>query len=94
VLHPAHFDNRGKWFYALQDLQERLDEAIAPTLPGGAFVKLSVRSPKDTVFVLSSTRRMIEQKMAELAASDMLVSRLVFSREEAIALFIAKGEHY
>ncbi|HQW58520.1 MAG TPA: threonine--tRNA ligase, partial [Gammaproteobacteria bacterium] len=36
----------------------------------------------------------IEQKMAELAASNMLVSRQVFSRTDAIALFKAKGEHY
>ena len=45
---------RSKWLESLLGLEQELDAAIKRTLPFGAFVKLSVRSPKDAVFCLPS----------------------------------------
>eukprot|EP00298_Acanthocystis_sp_HF-20_P007283 c16913_g1_i1.p1 GENE.c16913_g1_i1~~c16913_g1_i1.p1 ORF type:complete len:327 (-),score=102.24 c16913_g1_i1:33-926(-) len=52
--------NQKEWLNSLNELENSLDEHIKK-FPNGAFVKLSVRSPKDSVFDLSETIKMIEE---------------------------------
>eukprot|EP00455_Lapot_gusevi_P055999 TRINITY_DN9200_c0_g1_i1.p1 TRINITY_DN9200_c0_g1~~TRINITY_DN9200_c0_g1_i1.p1 ORF type:complete len:437 (+),score=94.55 TRINITY_DN9200_c0_g1_i1:114-1424(+) len=62
------FPNKSKWLAALQALMKGIDEALAQ-MPKGGFVKLSVRSPKDSVFDLSTVKPLIRQKMAATLAA-------------------------
>jgi threonyl-tRNA synthetase len=75
---------------ALKTLYPEAQITIGPVITDGFYYDFSCKSKTFTEADFS----LIEQKMAELAASDMPVSRHVFSRTDAIALFKTKGEHY
>ncbi|HEV2524552.1 MAG TPA: threonine--tRNA ligase [Gammaproteobacteria bacterium] len=75
---------------ALKSLYPDAQISIGPVITDGFYYDFSYKTKAFT----EADFPIIEQKMAELAASDMLVSRHVFSRADAIALFKAKGEHY
>eukprot|EP01104_Vermistella_antarctica_P013546 TRINITY_DN4118_c1_g1_i3.p1 TRINITY_DN4118_c1_g1~~TRINITY_DN4118_c1_g1_i3.p1 ORF type:complete len:450 (-),score=80.24 TRINITY_DN4118_c1_g1_i3:129-1478(-) len=53
---------RSKWFVALSELEASLDKAVRQ-FKGGAFVKLSVRSPKDSVFDMATFKGLVEEKL-------------------------------
>lgn len=56
---------RGPWFESLDSLRLALDEAVKAVDTGdGAFVKLSVRSPKDAVFDLTKTASLMRERVA------------------------------
>lgn len=75
---------------ALKSLYPEAQITIGPVITDGFYYDFSYKTKAFT----EADFPMIEQKMAELAASDMQVLRHVFSRTDAIALFKAKGEHY
>ena len=75
---------------ALKSLYPEAQISIGPVITDGFYYDFSYKTKAFTEADFPA----IEQKMAELAASNMLVSRQVFSRTDAIALFKAKGEHY
>lgn len=51
---------RGPWFQALMQLRDNLEVELKRYRPMGAFIKLSVRSPKDAVFSLTKTKACIQ----------------------------------
>jgi hypothetical protein len=51
---------RAEWWGALEDLRVQLDDVIK-TMPSGAFVKFSVRSPKDSAAVMASYKAFIQE---------------------------------
>ncbi|MBP9764044.1 MAG: threonine--tRNA ligase [Gammaproteobacteria bacterium] len=75
---------------ALKSLYPEAQISIGPVISDGFYYDFSYKTKAFTEADFPA----IEQKMAELAASDMPVSRQVFSRTDAIALFKTKGEHY
>ncbi len=75
---------------ALKTLYPEAQITIGPVITDGFYYDFSCKDKALT----EADFPLIEEKMTELAASDMQVSRHVLSREEAIALFKAKGEHY
>eukprot|EP00128_Syssomonas_multiformis_P014365 Colp12_sorted_trinity150504_noHs@33831 len=77
---------RSVWFNSLKNLERKLDEAIKPTLPIGAFVKLSVRSPKDSVFLLSKTKHMIRERLQGKYKDDTSKSSATALSEEVEAI--------
>ena len=50
---------RGEWWKALEELRLKLDEVIR-SFPDGAFVKFSVRSPKDAAAVMPSYLHLLQ----------------------------------
>lgn len=75
---------------ALKTLYPDAQITIGPVIADGFYYDFSYPKKSFTEADFPA----IEQKIAELAAADMPVSRHVLSREEAIALFESKGETY
>lgn len=61
---PTESATKRSWWAALETLRASLDAAVAP-MSRGAFLKLSVRSPKDAAFYLSSTYKYVHQRVEE-----------------------------
>ena len=65
---------RSDWLHSLRALEAKLQEAIAAIGCAGdanataAFVKLSVRSPKDSVFNVAGTYSLVHQRLQSLLA--------------------------
>jgi hypothetical protein len=55
---------RKQWLSALMDLQTKLQDIIVP-LSGGAFVKLSVRSPKDAALCMPNWKSLAEEQLGK-----------------------------
>ena len=55
---------RSVWLSALTDLEAKLDTVIHD-MHGGAFIKLSVRSPKDAAFSLSRFHKLVRERFKE-----------------------------
>ncbi|KGE04598.1 threonine--tRNA ligase [Pseudohaliea rubra] len=74
---------------AVQDLYPGTQVTIGPVIEDGFYYDFAGEhhfTPDDLP--------KIEQRMAELAAEDLPVERLVMDRDEAAALFAEQGEHY
>jgi len=74
---------------AVQDLYPGTQVTIGPVIEDGFYYDFAGEhqfTPEDLP--------KIEQRMAELAAEDLAVERLVMDRDEAAALFGEMGEHY
>ena len=56
---------RSVWLSALTDLEAKLDTVIHDMHGGGAFIKLSVRSPKDAAFSLSRFHKLVRERFKE-----------------------------
>ena len=74
---------------AVQQLFPGTQVTIGPTVDDGFYYDFAA----DHNFTLEDLEK-IEARMKELVASDLLVTRRVTSREDAIALFKGMGEHY
>lgn len=70
---------RGQWLKGIESFIAKL-ETVLPEYPAGAFIKLSVRSPKDAVFKLASFRGFLEEKLSE---SHRFSEELALSEEVA-----------
>jgi threonyl-tRNA synthetase len=75
---------------ALKTLYPEAQISIGPVIADGFYYDFWYKSKAFTEADFAT----IEAKMAELSAKDLPVSRQVLSRDEAIALFKSKGEHY
>src|SRR5580704_16525152 len=74
---------------AVQELFPGTQVTIGPTIENGFYYDFA----RDTPFSLDDFP-VIEAKMREIIARDKPLVRGVYSRDEAIKLFAAKGEHY
>lgn len=74
---------------AVQSLFPEAQVTIGPVIEDGFYYDFAYKRPF-TEEDLSA----IEQRMAEIAAKDLVVSRKILSRKEAIQLFKDKGEKY
>ncbi|MEC7491989.1 MAG: threonine--tRNA ligase [Pseudomonadota bacterium] len=74
---------------AVQQLFPGTQVTIGPTVEDGFYYDFA----SDHYFSLEDLEK-IEAKMQELVADDLTVSRLVYSREQAIEMFRDMGEHY
>ncbi|MEC8166668.1 MAG: threonine--tRNA ligase [Pseudomonadota bacterium] len=74
---------------AVQQLFPGTQVTIGPTVEDGFYYDFA----SDHNFSLEDLEK-IEAKMQELVADDLTVSRLVYSREQAIEMFRDMGEHY
>jgi len=61
---PTESATKRSWWAALETLRASLDAALV-AMKKGAFLKLSVRSPKDAAFYLSSTYKLVHQRVEE-----------------------------
>ncbi|HEY9034858.1 MAG TPA: threonine--tRNA ligase [Pseudomonadales bacterium] len=75
---------------AVQQLFPQAQVTIGPVIEDGFYYDFAYQ---DQHFTPEDLQR-IEDKMAELAAADLPVERVVMSREQAIEQFTALGEHY
>ena len=60
----ASSGERARWFEALEGFLSKLEAALQE-FKGAAFIKLSVRSPKDAVFKLASFTDYLKERLAE-----------------------------
>ena len=74
---------------AVQELFPGTQVTIGPTVEDGFYYDFA----SDHNFSLEDLEK-IEAKMQALVADDLPVSRLVYSREQAVEMFRAMGEHY
>ena len=74
---------------AVQQLFPGTQVTIGPTVEDGFYYDFA----SDHNFSLEDLEK-IEAKMQELVADDLEVSRLVYSREQAVEMFREMGEHY
>ena len=74
---------------AVQQLFPDTQVTIGPTVEDGFYYDFA----SDHNFSLEDLEK-IEAKMQELVANDLEVSRLVYSREQAVEMFREMGEHY
>ena len=74
---------------AVQQLFPGTQVTIGPTVEDGFYYDFA----SDHNFSLEDLEK-IEAKMQELVAHDLEVSRLVYSREQAVEMFREMGEHY
>jgi threonyl-tRNA synthetase len=74
---------------AVQQLFPGTQVTIGPTVEDGFYYDFA----SDHNFSLEDLEK-IEAKMQELVANDLGVSRLVYSREQAVEMFREMGEHY
>jgi threonyl-tRNA synthetase len=74
---------------AVQDLFPGAQVTIGPVIEDGFYYDFAY----DKTFSLDDLAR-IEQRMAELAQSDLPVERVVMNRDEAVAAFDSLGEKY
>ena len=74
---------------AVQQLFPGTQVTIGPTVEDGFYYDFA----SDHNFSLEDLEK-IEAKMQELVANDLEVSRLVYSREQAVEIFREMGEHY
>jgi len=74
---------------AVQQLFPGTQVTIGPTVEDGFYYDFA----SDHNFSLEDLEK-IEAKMQELVTDDLPVSRLVYSREQALAMFREMGEHY
>ena len=74
---------------AVQQLFPGTQVTIGPTVEDGFYYDFA----SDHNFSLEDLEK-IEAKMQELVATDLEVSRLVYSREQAVEMFREMGEHY
>lgn len=74
---------------AVQQLFPGTQVTIGPTVEDGFYYDFA----SDHNFSLEDLEK-IEAKMQELVANDLEVSRLVYSREQAVEMFREMGEHY
>ncbi|MDX9874384.1 MAG: threonine--tRNA ligase [Spongiibacteraceae bacterium] len=74
---------------AVQELFPGAQVTIGPVIEDGFYYDFAYERPFST-----EDLERIEQKMAELAAADLSVERLVMSRKEAVRTFADMGEHY
>ena len=74
---------------AVQQLFPGTQVTIGPTVEDGFYYDFA----SDHNFSLEDLEK-IEAKMQELVADDLPVSRLVYSREQAVEMFRDMGEHY
>ena len=74
---------------AVQQLFPGTQVTIGPTVDDGFYYDFAA----DHNFTLEDLEK-IEARMKELVASDLPVTRIVTSREDAVALFKGMGEHY
>ena len=74
---------------AVQQLFPGTQVTIGPTVEDGFYYDFA----SDHNFSLEDLEK-IETKMQELVAQDLPVSRLVYSREQAVEMFREMGEHY
>jgi threonyl-tRNA synthetase len=74
---------------AVQQLFPGTQVTIGPTVENGFYYDFA----SDHNFSLEDLEK-IEAKMQELVANDLEVSRLVYSREQAVEMFREMGEHY
>ncbi|MEC7517796.1 MAG: threonine--tRNA ligase [Pseudomonadota bacterium] len=74
---------------AVQQLFPGTQVTIGPTVEDGFYYDFA----SDHNFSLEDLEK-VEAKMQELVADDLTVSRLVYSREQAIEMFRDMGEHY
>ena len=74
---------------AVQELFPGTQVTIGPTVDDGFYYDFA----SDHNFSLEDLEK-IEAKMQELVADDLPVSRLVYSREQAVEMFRDMGEHY
>ena len=74
---------------AVQELFPGTQVTIGPTVEDGFYYDFA----SDHNFSLEDLEK-IEAKMQELVADDLPVSRLVYSREQAVEMFRDMGEHY
>ena len=74
---------------AVQQLFPGTQVTIGPTVEDGFYYDFA----SDHNFSLEDLEK-IEAKMLELVADDLEVSRLVYSREQAVEMFREMGEHY
>ncbi len=74
---------------AVQDLFPGAQVTIGPVIEDGFYYDFAYERPFTT-----EDLEKIEQRMAELAGSDLPVQRQELSREEAVALFSGMGEQY
>ncbi len=74
---------------AVKQLFPEAQVTIGPVIEDGFYYDFSYKRP----FTEDDLRR-IEEKMAELAAQDLPVSREVWSRDEAVEFFRSIGEEY
>ena len=74
---------------AVQQLFPGTQVTIGPTVEDGFYYDFA----SDYNFSLEDLEK-IEAKMQELVADDLPVSRLVYSREQAVEMFRDMGEHY
>lgn len=75
--------------HAVQAIYPDAQVTIGPVIEDGFFYDFAFHRPFTT-----EDLSLIEAKMAELAKADLPVSRHVISRQDAIAKFLQKGEHY
>lgn len=75
--------------HAVQLLFPEAQVTIGPVITDGFYYDFACEHPFTTEDLVR-----IENKMKQLAAEAIPVKRVVMSREEAIALFQSKGEHY
>ncbi|MFI4937866.1 MAG: threonine--tRNA ligase [Candidatus Berkiellales bacterium] len=75
--------------HAVQAIYPDAQVTIGPVIEDGFFYDFAFHRPFTT-----EDLSLIEAKMAELAKADLPVSRQVISRQDAIAKFLQKGEHY
>jgi threonyl-tRNA synthetase len=75
--------------YAVKELFPDAQVTIGPVIENGFFYDFSYKRPFTPEDLLA-----IEQKMAELSKKDEKVTREEWSRDDAVAFFLAQGEKY
>jgi threonyl-tRNA synthetase len=75
--------------YAVKELFPEAQVTIGPVIDNGFYYDFAYKRP-----FTPDDLALIEQKMAELAAKDEVVTRRVLPRDEAVAYFESLGEHY
>jgi threonyl-tRNA synthetase len=75
--------------YAVKELFPDAQVTIGPVIENGFFYDFSYKRPFTPEDLLA-----IEQKMAEISKKDEKVNREEWSRDEAVAFFLAQGEKY
>ena len=75
--------------YAVKELFPEAQVTIGPVIENGFFYDFAFARP-----FTPDDLAAIEKRMAELAKRDLPVSRKVLPRDEAVAHFKSKGEHY
>jgi threonyl-tRNA synthetase len=75
--------------HAVKELFPDAQVTIGPVIENGFYYDFAYKRP----FTPEDLEK-IEQRMAELAKSEIPVSREVWARDEAVAFFKSEGEHY